>query len=57
MTQPDEYPVTKPGLDGTPRWAYDEDHYCVCCGAGDWKHHAPECELRDALDALKSLAT
>ena len=41
-----------PGKDGTPAWAYDEDGYCVCCGNGRWKHHMPERELRDALDAL-----
>jgi hypothetical protein len=35
----------------TPGWAYDEDGYCVCCGNGNWKFHAPECDLRDALDA------
>lgn len=37
--------------DATPSWAYDEDHYCICCGNGEWKHHMPDCELRDALDA------
>lgn len=42
----------KPGVDGTPGWAYDEDGYCVACGNGRWKHHMPECELRDALDAV-----
>lgn len=36
----------------TPPWAYDEDGYCVCCGNGRWKYHMPDCELRDALDAL-----
>lgn len=36
----------------TPSWAYDEDGYCVCCGNGRWKYHMPDCELRDALDAL-----
>jgi hypothetical protein len=41
----------EPGVDGTPAWAYDEDGYCVCCDNGRWKHHMPECELRDALDA------
>lgn len=39
-----------PGVDGTPGWAYDEDGYCVCCGNGRWKHHMPECRLRDALE-------
>lgn len=43
------------GIDGTPAWAYDEDHYCVCCGNGRWKYHMPECELRDALDIAKTL--
>ena len=43
-------------LDGTPAWAYDEDGYCVCCGNGHWKHHMPECELRDALDAVGRVA-
>ncbi len=42
--------------DGTPNWAYDEDGYCVCCGNGHWKHHMPECELRDSLDALNAVA-
>lgn len=40
------------GIDGTPLWAYNEDGYCVCCGNGIWKHHMPQCQLRDALDAL-----
>ena len=39
------------GKDGTPSWAYDEDHYCVCCGHGSWKYHTYDCELRDSLDA------
>jgi hypothetical protein len=43
----------QPGVDDTPSWAYDEDGYCVWCGNGRWKHHMPECELRDALDALR----
>ena len=38
--------------DGTPGWAYDEDGYCVDCGAGNWKHHYFNCELRDALDVV-----
>ena len=42
--------------DGTPNWAYDEDGYCVCCGNGHWKHHMPECELRDSLDAARKYA-
>lgn len=41
--------MSAPGIDGTPGWAYDEDGYCVCCGNGRWKHHMPECELRDLL--------
>lgn len=40
------------GKDGTPAWAYDEDGYCVCCDAGRWKYHMPDCELRDALGAM-----
>lgn len=45
--------VGPPGKDGTPGWAYDEDGYCVCCDAGRWKFHMPECHLREALDALE----
>lgn len=40
------------GHDGTPSWAYDEDGYCVCCDAGRWRYHMPDCELRDALDLV-----
>lgn len=43
------------GVDGTPAWAYDQDGYCVCCGFGRWKHHGPDCELRDALDLLAAV--
>ena len=40
------------GIDGTPAWAYDSDGCCVCCENGRRMHHDPDCELRDALDAL-----
>lgn len=46
-----ELPPDGRGIDGTPAWAYGEDGYCVCCGNGRWKHHMPECELSDLLDA------
>lgn len=45
------------GRDGTPGWAYDEDGYCVRCGNGRWKHHMPDCELRDALELADRMAT
>lgn len=36
----------------TPGWAYNEDGYCVDCGHGRWKFHAPWCALADALELL-----
>ena len=47
------YTGSPPAEDGTPSWAYNEDGYCVSCDNGHWKHHTPECELRDALDSKK----
>lgn len=32
---------------------YDEDGYCVACGNGKWKHHMPECQIADLIDALR----
>jgi len=52
MTDASQMSDEQPGVDGTPAWAYSEDGYCVACGNGRWKHHMPECELRDALDAV-----
>ncbi len=37
----------------TPKWAYDEDGYCVCCGNGWWKFHMPDCELADIMDSAR----
>lgn len=43
--------------DDTPSWCYDEDGYCIRCGNGRWKHHMPDCELRDLLDASARCST
>lgn len=32
---------------------YDEDSYCVACGNGRWKHHMPQCQIADLIDALR----
>lgn len=32
---------------------YNEDGYCVACGNGHWKHHMPECQIVDLIDALR----
>lgn len=32
---------------------YSEDGYCVACGNGHWKHHMPECQIADLIDALR----
>ncbi len=36
-----------------PEWAYNEDHYCVACGNGNWKAHAPWCEIAHLFDQLE----
>lgn len=38
-----------------PHTAYDEDHYCTCCGNGDWKPHSPDCYIADLLDRIAEL--
>ena len=50
MTKPSE----REHLD-RPEWAYDEDHYCVACGNGDWKFHAPWCELAELYEQAPAL--
>lgn len=34
-----------------PADPYDEDGYCLWCGNGKWKHHAPPCVWADARNA------
>jgi hypothetical protein len=33
-----------------PEWAYNEDGYCVDCGNGNFKFHAPWCEIAELFD-------
>lgn len=36
---------------------YDEDGYCVACGSGKWKHHMPQCQVADLIDAIREAIT
>ena len=47
MTVDDGWPPLGGAIPADP---YDEDRYCVWCGNGDWKPHAPECAWADASD-------
>lgn len=33
-----------------PHWTYDTDGYCIMCSNGNWKPHAPWCEVAALFD-------
>lgn len=48
----DDWP---PLPDVLPVHPCDDDGYCVWCGNGRWKEHAPWCSWADVVEAFVSL--